>query len=445
MRETSNIYILKGFDTQETERLANAVKFVFNRANVSSNVKIISTLDITLSETDYLILYIDELTLNQIVSQTKTKDFFTSGKYKNKQILLLLDDINALQLPDYMLYLPAFELWVNDQAIDIEYANNESKKQSALVQLVYDMVMYTKQVDKKNKDSLTIYIGPSDGNTTEEFQKIIRELLHRNHNLIPKIFNPSAKEILEHPDLLENMLQESDLCIHFVSHKSIESFPEQISPALKVNELVSKFCKGNNNLQRIVYVPDETEETTESVRLKIIQFKSNLEMLINAELVQTPVEKLKHIVLAKIYKIINPEKFIEKHDDSVDDVYLIFAPGYEKQVEPVKKWLDKSNFTYSISQVDLDQLALLQYHQNKLKTCKGVLIFNHGNSEWLSRKLSDLLKAPGWGRKNSFSYKAIIGEPDKKLEASNSYNDSILIVKSAAESDLKTLTEVIKI
>jgi len=445
MSKTSKIYILKGIDSQETERLATTVKYVFNRANVSSGIEIISTLDISLTETDYLILYIDELTLNQTISHPKAREFFTSGKYKNKQILLLLDDINALQLPDYMLYLPAFELWINDQSIDIEYANSESKKQSALVQVVYDMVMYTKQVNAKNSDSLTIYIGPSDGNTTEEYQKIIRELLHRNHNLIPKIFNPSAKEILEHPNLLENMLKESDLCIHFVSHKSIESFPEQISPALKVNELVSKFCKTNKNLQRIIYLPDETEETSETVRLKIIQFKSNLDILINAELVQTPVEKLKHIVLAKIHKIVYPEDYIEKHDDSVDDVYLIYAPGYEQQIEPIKKWLDNNKFNYSVSQVDLDQLALLQYHQNKLKTCKGVIIFNHGNSEWLSRKLSDLLKAPGWGRKESFNYKAIVGEIDEDILTSNSYNDSISVVKTSAESDLKKLKEVIKI
>ncbi len=443
MSDSSKIKILKGLDSSETERLAKSVDFVFKKSKLNTQIEIINNLAIELNPDDYLIVYLDEITLNQLSSQSKSQSFFASKKHNNQQILLILDDVDAKQLPDYLSYMPAFEICLPENLTET-YLNKDSLKTTALIQVVYDMALYINQTKSGSVEALTIYIGPSDDNTTEEYQKIIRELLHRNLNLIPKIFNPSAKEILENPTFLNEMLKETDLAIHFIGHQSIDKYPNEVSPAMKINELVAKYCENTDKkLQRIIYVPDENESITENTRLKIAQFKSNMQVLKNAELVQTPVEKLKNIVLTKISEVFSKGTMVEESNKNSDDVYFIYAPGSEDNVDAMKKWFAKSEINFSISQIELDQLALLHYHQNKLKTCKGVVIFNNGNYEWLSRKLSDILKAPGWGRNIPFQFKIIVGKINDSEFTSKYLDKSIQIIEFEKEADLQKLNKVI--
>ncbi len=443
MTNTSKIKILKGLDSSETEMLAKSVQFVFKKSNLSSQIEIVNNLDIELGSNDYLIIYLDEVTLNQLTNQSKNQSFFTVKKYNNQHILLILDDVDVKLLPDYLSYMPAFEMYFRDTGFD-EFSNREGLKTTAIIQVIYDMSLYINQSKSKNTEALTIYIGPSDDNTTEEYQKIIRELLHRNLNLIPKIFNPSAKEILDNPAFLNHMLKETDLAIHFIGHKSIEQYPNDVSPAMKINELVADYCKNNKDgLQRIIYVPDENVDIEENTKLKIAQFKSNVQALKNAELVQTPVEKLKNIILAKITEIFSKGSMVKKEKTEDDNVYFIYAPGCENKVEPVEKWFDKNNVKYNISQIDLDQLALLAYHQEKLKTSRGVVIFNNENYEWLSRKLSDILKSPGWGRNKPFQFKIIVGEIKNRELMSKYLDDTVSVIEFDKEDDLKKLNKMI--
>lgn len=441
MAKSTKINILKGLDSNESEQLASAFQFVCNKVKVDADINIINALSVELASNGFIILYLDEITLDQLVNQPKIQDFFVSKAYKNTNILLMLEDIGVSQLPDYLHYFPAFELFSNSQG-----NTNESRnvKRATFVQVVHDMVLYIKEINQNKSGTLTIFIGPSDDNTTIEYQKIIRELLHRNHHLIPKILNPSAKEILDNPKAIDEMLSDADLCIHFIGHSSINQYPEKVSPAMKVNELVANYCDRNDKIQRIIYVPDEDENTLENVRLKILQFKSNLKALKSAELVQTPVEKFKHIVLTKIQELVSP-KDVENDSGVVeDDLYFIYAPGQEKNVTSVTKWLEAQNVKFSISQVDLDQLALLKYHQNQLKKCNGVLIFSHGNKEWLSRKLSDILKAPGWGRKKAFNFKVVIGEDKNIIQQLTQVANSIQFIEMNNAAALDELKKVIQ-
>ena len=173
-------------------------------------------------------------------------------------------------------------------------------------------------------------------------------------------------------------------------------------------------------------MPGEKEDSNELLSQKILQFKSDTKSLFNAEMVQTPAEKFKEVVLQKLNELSMPLSVKTQADDVIDDIYFIYAPGQEKQISFYTEWFTKNNINYSKSQIELDQLDLVNYHQKKLTTCKGVVIFNNGNIEWLSRKLSDIKKSPGWGRKKPFKVKAIFGlNPESILK--NNDNSFIII------------------
>ena len=433
-----NTFVLKGFDKDQIQFLTTTIEYLSTIQNIENNIKIIENLNLTLSPADFLIISIDELFLEQLVRNNANKDFFLKKSYNNNQIILILDDINIQSLPEYLQYFQTFTVINNEKYIDDENeewnASNDSK--SNLFEVVNDLVHYQKRVKTSTKkEGLTIFIGPSDENTTLEYQKILRELLHRKYNVLPEVSNPTAKELIDNKEYLNTMLNEADLSIHFIGHKSIVDYPEKSSPAMKVNEFVAKFCTTpeGKKLQRIIYIPSEKLVGNELLSKKILQFKSDTHSLLNAELVQTPVEKFKEVVLQKLNEHSKPVTHIVNTEHRIDELYLIYPPGEEKGIKPLTEWLDKNTINYSLSQIELDQLDLLHYHQKKLTTCKGVAIFNSSNTEWLNRKLSDIKKAPGWGRQKAFNLKVIFGSNSENR--SNHFDSSFIVIDDEKKLD----------
>lgn len=440
-----NTFVLKGFDSDQSLYINKTIDYLSSVQEIDNTVNSIENLNLKLSQEDFLILLIDELLLDQIIQNKSNKEFFLKKEFRNNQIILILDDIDLQNLPEYLQYFQTFSLnssinYSDDENIEWNKTENSNSK---LFEVLNDIIQFIKRVKTSTpKENLTIYIGPSDDNTTLEYQKITRELLHRDFNITPEISNPSAKEIIDNVDYFQSLLQSADLSIHFVGHKSLLDYPEKKSSALKVNEIAANFCKTSEGelLQRIVYVPAENANTNELLSQKILQFKSDTKSLLNAELIQTPIEKFKEVVLQKLHELSKPFTQHSHIEDIADDIYIIYPPGNEDNIKIYADWFEKNKIPYSKSQVDLDQLELLNYHQKKLTTCKGVLIFDSGNTQWLKRKLSDIKKSPGWGRKKPFEFKAISGlKPE--LIAKNTDNSFLKIsdIKNLESSNIKEL------
>lgn len=445
MNQTINTYILKSFDTDQNLFLKNTLEFISKAQKLENSVEVIDSLNRKLGKDDFLILYIDDLFTEQIIQNSVNKEFFLNKQYRNNQIILILDDIQSNQLPEYLQYFHTYNVQSNEiTSQSDENWNRHDENKTQIFNLLNDIIIHIKRIKSNpSENKLTIYIGPSDDNTTFEYQKITRELLHREFHILPEISNPTAKELIENKEYFINLLESSDLAIHFIGHNTLLGYPEQYSPALKINKFAAEFCETQEGeiLQRIVYVPTDYQENNEILSQKILQFKSDTISLKNAELVQTPVEKFKEVILQKLNELGKPLTQKLHIDDTIDDIYLIYPPGLDKEISPYVNWLKKNNIAFSLSQVNLDQLELLQYHQKKLTTCKGVLIFNNGNSQWLNRKLSDIKKSPGWGRKKPFKLKAICNQITKLNEKEN--NNSFLLFENENKLDSKTFKELL--
>jgi len=447
MRKPFNIYLLKGLDNEQVLQLKDSFSFVCSRLKLDTTVSIIDSLKVSLNPEDFLIITLDELSLNRLLFDQDVKLFFENQQYSNSQIIIILDDLKTENLPERYHYFPVFVfvsgVGFNEETGEAILASEST--QSRMTQVVYDISQYISRINQPVEPlDITVFIGPSDDSTTDEFQKITRELVHRDFNLVPKISNPTAKELLENAEYLKQLLSETDLAIHFISHNSIEVFPEQVSPAMKINQIVADFCRTaeGSSLQRIVYVPDEGRGTKEILNRKIAQFKSDLHSLINAELVQMPVEKFKLVVLSKINELLNPI-VVQTKEEQNNGLYFIYPPGCELHIEPYLTWLEQKKIVYQKSQIALDQLELLQYHQKMLTQCSGVIIYNDGNESWLARKLSDLKKSPGWGRKTLFQYKIICGHNPSGKEIKPYLDKSIQIIANGGTPDLKQLEKAL--
>jgi|GEM_PF-6298588 hypothetical protein len=415
MNITLKTYILNGFDKDQTQQVEKTLQFISNKKQVKNETVIIDKLTINLGTNDFLIVFLDELTLNTLIHDSVSQSFFSKKEFLTNQVIIVLDDLKIRDIPEYFHLFPVFSLssFDNSNFNEEEEWNSKANNNSQLTEILNDIVHFIIRTKYPQANSaITFYVGPFDDSTTIEYQKITRELLHRKFNIVPEVANPSAKELIDNQEYLLEMLRNSDFAIHFIGHQSIVDFPEKISPAIKINQITADFCAtiDGQNLQRIIYVPAENSETSEIVEQKISQFKSNTHSLLNAELIQTPIEKLKEIVLQKIKELSAPitQSVIDENKDK--EVYLIYPSEEENKIVPYCDWFKQKNITYSLSQINLDQLELLQYHQKQLTSCQGVIIYNSGNNQWLERKLSDIIKAPGWGRKHRFRFIIVCGQ-----------------------------------
>jgi len=438
-------FVLKGFDNDQTRFLNNTIEYLSMIQNIENKVAVVDNLNLSLSQDDFLIVMIDELFVEQITQNINKRDFFIKKQFQNNQIILILDDINIQSLPEYLQYFQTFVVINNENNTeDDDELTEQIESKSNLFEVVNDVVHYLKRIKTEiQKESLTIYIGPADDNTTLEYQKITRELLHRDYIILPEVSNPSATELINNQQILIKMLESADLAIHFIGHKSLIDLPEKSSAAIKVNEITAKFCNTPEGqmLHRIVYIPSERNESNELLHQKILQFKSDTQSLLNAEIIQTPIEKFKEVVLQKLIDLAKPVTQEIKFDDVIDDIYLIYPPGEEKAVKPYTDWFDKNKIKYSRSQIELDQVDLLNYHQKKLVNCKGVAIYNSGNTEWLNRKLSDIKKSPGWGRNKAFKVKAIFGLTPEILNGNN--DNSFIVINENDKLDSNKIKELL--
>ncbi len=438
-----NTYILKGFNEKQQQLFIDVLNYISKNNEINNTVKQIDNLDVELKEDDFLIFIIDEFTLSRFVADFDLKSFFENKIYSANRIILILDGVNFTQLPEYMQFFRFFILSSYDE---LEDENIELSKIAdyRIVEIVTDIIFFIKKIKKGlQKNIHTVYICPADDNTTLEYQKIIRELLHREYNMLPEIVNPKINNLKSETKEVEKLLKKTDLSIHFIGHKSLIDYPEKESYALKINNIAAGFCqtKNDNNLQRIVYVPPENEYSDELLIQKISQFKNDIKALYNAELIQTPVEKFKDVVLQKLHDL-NKKQLKQKTEIiQNDDIYFIYPPDCKTETDKIQKQLLANGITVAKSQVDFDQLELLNYHQNKLTTCKGVIIFyDNKNKDWLSRKLSDIKKAPGWGRKTPFKVKILCGINGKQKLTDNIDISSYLLFDNNCElniSDIK--------
>jgi hypothetical protein len=415
MDKQVEIRILQGVDKNFTQKISQSLDFLIDRIKFPASVKIEESLSVESNFEGHLILYIDILGLEKLSQNQVNINILSKFQEKQGKVIVIFEDIYLSQIPDYLSKAHTYFLSSPEDNPDGDGSVNKNNN-TTLITVLHDIAHYIKTIHTQNKDSFSIYFGTPDIDIFNIYQNILRETIHRGHNFLPVAINPTGKQQMSDKTQLWADLKKCHLSIHMISHQALAQYPEKYGPSLEINRQVAEYCNqpGSEHLKRIIFVPAEDESTNEQFIRKIAMFKNDSSNLKNAELVQIPVEKLKNIIQSKYYDWCHPD---EKKVNSFSEdqaVYFIFPPGYEEKVEPYITWFDKNNILYNRSQIGLDQLDLLRYHQEMLKTCQGVIIYYDGNEEWLSRKISDLKKSPGWGRLKPFSFKVICGEPIEK-------------------------------
>jgi len=319
-----------------------------------------------------------------------------------------------------------------------------------ITDLSYDIKDFFSNTISPDKIKTTIYLAQANDDLQNERETILREFKHLGYHLLPENNFPSDTN--EYKLFVKHNLVKSDFSIHLIGNKYEPVLKElNISVTEIQNDLFNQHIQTSSEKtnQRFVWIPQNFRAESEKQRLYVENFKHNVEFLENTEIIQTPIEVFKSIVKRKIdnskTQSENPDN--DTHAKKAKRVYFIHTNINESERLDIINYLDNN----SLEVVELGKaekkIHLIKRHQNYLKSADAILIYYpEENPYWLKSKLSDLKKAPGFGKKEPYLAKAIVTyEHNNKPPLDPEMEDILMIYQENKDisSWLKPFTEKI--
>lgn len=277
-----------------------------------------------------------------------------------------------------------------------------------------------------------VYLASCSPELTTVRDELKREFQHFGFSVLPK----TNVDFEEYESTVSDILSECDFIIQLLGSKYGEiKRGERVSKFEKENILLSEFLEKEPDKHRFIWVPDFFKRKEQRQVLYINRVKQK-ETGFNTEIVESSLDEFKDILSRRMVK---GEAFVKKVVVE-GGVYLITPPNSEN--DPLINLAEKDSIV--MKKIDFEQKSTL-YHQHidLLTTSDNVLIVWDNNDEfWLKSKLSDLIKAPGIGRKNPFKSIGVIVKGN--LPDVTSYTEwlpDISVIKHNDKTELKKFFE----
>jgi hypothetical protein len=334
-------------------------------------------------------------------------------------LLYLKNDISLSQLPS--------NAQITEMYIEI---NNTKKYWLNLISLCYESFAFYNYDNKKD----SVFIAQSDKEFSTFKQEITRELIRKGMNVL---FSNETTEKTLFP-----LLEKCKLSIHIIGHSFLADNTYS-SPYIQ-NTIAAQFTKNansNNKLYRLLWIPQDLKIHDEIQKAKLEQLKSDIESLIDAEIVQTPIETFKSIVNLKIND--HHQKDIPQENNYDSNIYLMFDQSQLNEITPYKNVLIQHNLKVIEPVFEGNQMSIVQKHRENLVNSHACIIFGTKNSkEWVKSKIQDIKKSPGFGKKNAFQFKALITDNQSQIELAK--KDKFTCLENNEKELLKLVSELNK-
>ena len=273
-------------------------------------------------------------------------------------------------------------------------------------------VVIAEKEAKKSRGKIFVAESSTDQNINRE--TIIRELEHLGFEVLPEGNFP--KDMNPFSELVHDNLKQSFLSIHLIGIyyapllNNIDISSVELQNDL-FHEVAAELKAENKVIKRLVWIPTDIKPKSEKQKLYIESFKRNIELLKNTEIVQTPIEIFKTIIENKAEEILDIKIQTKTESEGVKNksVYVISNDLNSNTFSDIKQELIKQKLTVLEATQKANKIDLIQEHYYNLINCDALLIdYSVENLQWLSSKLSDILKSPGFGRKRNFLAKSIL-------------------------------------
>jgi hypothetical protein len=295
-----------------------------------------------------------------------------------------------------------------------------------------------------------IYLAQTSADMGMNRNILKRELIEHGFRVMPgadlKIHKTDLKS------QVQNMVDQSRLAIHLLGNAYGKPMKESAQSLAEVQiRYITEYLKAIENdsahtkkkLNRLIWIDPEFNPVDSQQEELINQLKRNIENLHRTEIIQTPIELFKTLIITRLRQKESDVYFTDMPEESSGKfIYLIHALDDQDEAAELAKGLSKGGLTTGMLDYSKDQRNLLNDHKAFLQACDGAIVY-YGNSNrpWLQSKVMDLLKAPGLGRTHSLESRQILAGRMDALE-DFSMPDAISITR---EPDIsRAVTQLMK-
>lgn len=286
--------------------------------------------------------------------------------------------------------------------LEFSKQNQSNKAWNLILDLSFDLRGILKNVstatEVENSNRKYIYLGTCSDDLVVYRDEIKREYQHYGYTVLPLSETNSPLLI----DDLAESLERCELVLQFMgaSYGKIEK-GERVSLIEKENISINEYVSSTATIERLVWVPEFLKRIEHRQTLFLNRIKQK-ESSSNTQVLESSFDVLKDALLQKLKKD-NGASGIE---DAKASVYYI---SKENTVNSILSSMFEEQ-KINVRTINYNQPAeLIKQHIELLKTTDNVLInWESEDKQWLRSKLSDLVKAPGMGRKRPFETITIV-------------------------------------
>mgnify|MGYP006284949035 CR=1 FL=1 len=294
------------------------------------------------------------------------------------------------------------------------------------------MLDFSRKLRKKMLDSglgkkdykASVYLALTTADQRPSRELIVRELEHLGYRVLPNRKIPT--DLVEFSDAVYEALNSCFLSIHIMgNHYEPLSKNLDVSAIELQNDVFNEVeAERSGEIFRLVWLPPDLRIRSEKQKKYIESFKRNIDLLRNTEIIQTPVENFKTLIGERAEKLLEQKKSDKPIEESKEErVYFISNHRDSSPYDGLKEELRKKNLTILESPPGKQQNSVQEHYRMLVKADAVVIHYGEPNQQWLQSKLSDVLKSPGFGKKNKFKFKALCYEtataPDMRLRVPN--------------------------
>ncbi len=370
--------------------------------------------------------------------------YFSSGKYLKFLEKMLAENVNTIKhlvridtsaelpekMPDPVAEATSIELFESQEGTDqSQYIGEDSPSYwSRLLDLAAEIKALAGLATEAAVEGPgnIIYLAQAAADMGGNRNTIKRELIEHGFKVVPDTDLKAHKKDIK--SYIQKLVDNSCMAIHMLGNAYGETMKDTgnsmaemqvryITEYLEATEKDPGYSR-QKELNRLIWIDPEFNPVDSKQEELISQLKRNIENLHRTEIIQTPLELFKTLVINQLRRY-SPRvsKPVKEEKSGGKLIYIIHAGDEQKEAIELARGLSAGGMDTGMLDYEKGQKHLLDDHKKYLRECDGAIVYyGNPNRLWLQSKVMDLLKAPGLGRAQSLESRQILARGKDVLE-----------------------------
>lgn len=265
--------------------------------------------------------------------------------------------------------------------------------------------------DIQNKRYKGVYLAETEPELFIQRSILKRELQRHGFTVYPQTLLSQSEE--EFKQQVENDLEKCQVSVHLIGNHYGNLFHNSNYSLIDLqSQITREYAKklDNKQFKQFIWLENDEEEIEDKQRNYVDRLIQEIQASEMAEVLKVPLEDLKVSIKETFKQFLKaPTYFItrEKRDTNAS-IYLIYHRFDEAFAKEIEDFLLNSRYEILKPSFEGNPIELRERHLEKLRFCDAVLIlYGKSDKEWVTMKVSDLIKIPGLGKEIKLEKKAI--------------------------------------